>query len=62
MSAWVRQNPLPLFFLATLLVGVLLLSVAFFTISAFWGLAVTGLLVISAGHWITYLRTLGSKP
>lgn len=41
--------------------GVLLLSAAAWSVSTALGLAVTGLLVIVAGHWLAFLRMRGGN-
>lgn len=59
MTRWAKQNPLPAFFLVTLALGLLSLSLAAWTVSVFWGLIVTGVVLLAGGHWVTYLKTMG---
>jgi hypothetical protein len=42
-------------------VGVLLLSAAAWAVSVALGLAVTGILVVVAGHWLAFLRMRGGN-
>lgn len=58
MVQWIKARSLPVLFLATLLLGVALVSVGLFTIGVTWGLLGTGTLVLAAGHWVTYLTSI----
>jgi hypothetical protein len=62
MAQWIKANPLPLFFLVSLAGGLTLIAAGLFTISVTVGLIGTGILLASAGHWLTYLKTLGGTP
>ena len=61
MTAWIKSNPLPSFFLVTLALGLMLISLAFFTVSAFAGLLASGLSSLAGGHWLTYLKMNGAR-
>lgn len=58
MVKWVHERNLPLTFLGTLAAGLALISVGAFLICAVAGFISTGCLLILAGHWVTYLRTV----
>lgn len=63
MGRWIRSNQVGFAFLLSLVVGLLLISAAAFTVSCGLGLLVTGVASIAGGHWVTYLRTTtGSAP
>ena len=61
MVAWVKGHELGFTFLVTLVVGLLFVSAAAFTVSAGLGLLVTGAAFIAGGHWVTYLRMAGQR-
>lgn len=58
MVEWVKARTLPVLFLATLIVGLLLVAVGLFTINSTVGLVGTGVLTVAAGHWVTYLTSI----
>lgn len=58
MVKWVLARPLPVLFLATLVIGLLFVSIGLFTISSTVGLVGTGVLVVAGGHWVTYLTSI----
>lgn len=58
MTAFVRAHELSLTFLVTLVLGLLFLAIAAFTVNATIGFLVTGIAFVAGGHWVTYLRTV----
>lgn len=56
MVAWVKGHQLPFFFLASLILGLILVTAAAFTVSAGLGLFTAGVSSIGGGHWVTYLK------
>lgn len=58
---WARHNSTPLTLLVTLVLGCVLIVSAAFTVSAFAGLLTAGVLMVAAGHWVTYLRVAGGR-
>lgn len=62
MAEWVKGHELGFTFLATLVVGLLFVALAAFTVSFTLGLLVTGVCFLAGGHWVTYLRTSRAVP
>lgn len=58
MTSWINRNRIGFTFLATLVVGLILISAAAFTISCTLGLLVSGVAFVAGGHWVTYLKTM----
>lgn len=58
MVKWIKDRTLPVVFLATLVVGGLLVCGGLFTINRTVGLVGSGLLVMATGHWVTYLTSI----
>lgn len=57
MVKWIQRNQLGFIFLASLVLGLVLISAAAFTVSPGLGLLASGVALIAGGHWVTYLRT-----
>lgn len=60
MATWIKAHQVGFTFLTTVIVGLLLITAAAFTISPGLGLLTAGLCSLAGGHWITYLRTTGA--
>lgn len=60
MATWIKANQVSFTFLATLILGVALITAAAFTVSVGLGLLTAGVLSIASGHWVTYLKTTGA--
>lgn len=56
MVGWVKRHPLPVAFLVAVVVGLVFMSAAAYTVSLGLGLLVTGALVLAGAHWLTYLH------
>lgn len=57
MAKWILQNQTPFTFLISLVVGLVFIVAAAFTVSAGLGLLAAGVCCVGGGHWVTYLRT-----
>lgn len=58
MTTWINRNRIGFTFLATLVLGLILISAAAFTVSCTLGLLVGGVALVAGGHWVTYLKTM----
>lgn len=61
MAVWIKANQVGFMFLTTLILGLILIAMAAFTISLTLGLLTAGTSMIGGGHWVAYLKTSGVR-
>lgn len=61
MVDWAKRNQYGAILVVTLVVGLLLLSAAAFTVGVTTGLLALGASFIVGGHWVTFLNMRGGN-